>query len=247
MKRKFYTLPLLMLSVATISLSACDDTSKQAEQTQETAVETPVVENAPVIVAPTMKATAATSFATAEGATTGAVFVTLKNTGVENDRLIGASTSITPVVEIHENVVDEATGVMQMRKVDGIEIIAGGQAELKADGNHIMLMNLSAPLVEGSSFDITLDFEKASDVVVPVRVVVAGLPATDAQDHSGHTMVPEEGGATDAQTPTDAIKSVVDETVTEEIAPVIEEVTPSSVTPQTIETPAVIDEKPAGQ
>lgn len=253
MKKYTRLFPLMMLSVAAISLAACDDAAK-TEETADAGTAVEAVVEAPVAI--TVTATEATSFATAADATTGAVFLKMTNSGTEADKLIGATTAVSSTVEIHENVVDEATGTMQMRKVDGVEVAAGQTVELSATGNHIMLMGLAAPLVEGSSFDVTLDFEKGADVVVPVSVTAAGVAASD--EHTGHedhatpattdatTAADVASDAADvatdaAETATDAAETAVD-AAKDAAEAVVEEVAPE---PTAIEAPAA--DAPAAQ
>ncbi len=56
----------------------------------------------------------------------------------------------------------------------GIEVPAGGMAELKPGGFHVMFMGLKQPLEEGGSFPVTLVFERAGTVTVDVTVGAAG-------------------------------------------------------------------------
>jgi len=78
-----------------------------------------------------------------------------------------------------------ADGVMQMRPLpDGLPIPAGGTVELRPGGHHLMLMDLKEALVEGETVEVTLTFETAGEVVVPLAI---GAPnARGAMDHSGH-------------------------------------------------------------
>jgi copper(I)-binding protein len=59
---------------------------------------------------------------------------------------------------------------MMMQPVDGIDLHAGTAVELKPGGYHIMLLDLVAPLEMGQTFTITLTFEQAGSVEVPVTV-----------------------------------------------------------------------------
>ena len=59
---------------------------------------------------------------------------------------------------------------MMMQPVDGIDLPAGTAVELKPGGYHIMLLDLVAPLEMGQTFTITLTFEQAGSVEVPVTV-----------------------------------------------------------------------------
>ena len=60
---------------------------------------------------------------------------------------------------------------MQMAELpDGIPIPAKGSVTLEPGGLHIMLMDLKQALVEGSTFPVTLTFEKAGQVEIQVSV-----------------------------------------------------------------------------
>jgi copper(I)-binding protein len=59
---------------------------------------------------------------------------------------------------------------MIMSPVDSIEVPAGGTAKLAPGGLHIMLFDLAAPLVEGDTLELTLEFEEAGDIEVAAPV-----------------------------------------------------------------------------
>lgn len=125
-------------------------------------------------------------------ATAGAVYMNL--TSEETDRLVGASvdTSIAATTEVHETVETgahmgddgegddmggkgdmsemEGMGAMTMQEVESIELPAGQTINLEPGGFHIMLLDLAEPLEVGDTFDVTLDFEDADDLVVTVEV-----------------------------------------------------------------------------
>ena len=62
-------------------------------------------------------------------------------------------------------------GEMEMREVDGIDIVAGEPLVLEPGGYHVMLMELAAPLEVGTSISLTLVFEKAGEVTIDVPVL----------------------------------------------------------------------------
>ena len=105
--------------------------------------------------------------ATAAGQPTGGGFLTLTNGG-EADRLLSATADVSDGVELH--VMKMEGNVMRMRHVDAIDVPAGQTVELKPGGLHIMFTGLKAPLKEGTSFPMTLRFEKAGEVTVEVKV-----------------------------------------------------------------------------
>lgn len=102
------------------------------------------------------------------GETTGA-FMTIKNTGAETDRLVGASFAQAGMTQVHETVIENE--VMTMREVPALEIPAGQMVELRHGSYHIMLMGLTADLTPGETVTLTLKFEKAGEVAVPLTVM----------------------------------------------------------------------------
>lgn len=106
------------------------------------------------------------------GATAGAAYMTLTNTGAAADRLIGGASTQAARVEVHEMSMDG--GVMRMRPVDGgLAIPAGGTVALKPGGYHIMLIGLKGPLSAGGKLALTLKFEKAGAMRLTLPVQAA--------------------------------------------------------------------------
>ena len=107
--------------------------------------------------------------ASAPGQTVGGGFMTILHQGATEDRLVSATTPIAREVRIHTMNMDG--GVMRMRPVEGgLAIPAGGRVVLQPGGLHLMFMELSAPLVAGSSFPVTLRFANAGDIKVEFNV-----------------------------------------------------------------------------
>jgi periplasmic copper chaperone A len=124
------------------------------------------------------------SRATPPNANVGGGYFTLRNDGAEADRLIGGSSPAAERVEIH--MMEMEGDVMRMRQLpDGVEIPAGGSAELAPGGTHLMLIGLTAPLVEGERVPLTLEFEKAGSVEVELAVDAMGAGGA-ADAHAGH-------------------------------------------------------------
>lgn len=113
---------------------------------------------------------------------TGAAYLTLGNTGTTGDRLVAASTPVAGRAELHTHLRDG--DVMRMRSVNAIEIPPGETAELKPGGLHIMLLDLKAPLKQGETFPLSLQFEKAGIQTVTVVIEAAGASGPDL--HKGH-------------------------------------------------------------
>ena len=129
------------------------------------------------------------SRASAPTAKAGAAFLTVK-IDAGNDKLLGGSSPVAEKVELHTHLMED--GIARMRPVDGgIDVAAGSPVELKPGGLHLMLIGLKAPLKQGDSFPLTLNFEKAGAVTVMVPVQGPGAKAPGAgqgghDDHAGH-------------------------------------------------------------
>ena len=112
-------------------------------------------------------------------------YMTIKNDGDAPDRLVKAASDVAAKVELHTMAMEG--DVAKMRPVDGVDVPAHGEADLAPGGLHIMLVGLKAPLKEGTSFPLTLTFEKAGDVTVevPVEDIAHGGGHGD-MDHMDH-------------------------------------------------------------
>ncbi len=122
--------------------------------------------------------------ATLPNAPVGGGFLTILNTGTEPDRLVAASTPIAGETQLHEMKMDG--DVMKMAELpNGIDIPAGSTVTLAPGGFHLMFMQLTQPLVEGTRIPVTLTFEKAGTVEVELDVGSIGAKEP-AMDHSMH-------------------------------------------------------------
>lgn len=221
--KKTYLIPLFALSLAALPLGGCDEKKDAAETpaaseaeaessaspttvTTEEALSTETAEPQ----ASAITVTDARAFATAPSATTGAIFATLVNGGSDADFLLSAKSDVDATVEIHQTYEDPQTGATLMRKTAGVDVPANGQTRLEPTGFHIMLLGLTQPLVEGETFNVTLHFREAGDVVVPVTIVAPGA-VSESHEHEGHDMAPEATGsdASAEATPSEAVPADV--------------------------------------
>jgi copper(I)-binding protein len=115
--------------------------------------------------------------ATPASAHNGAVYLKIVNHGKDDDSLAGASTPVAAKAELHTTLNDN--GVMKMRPLDAVPVKAGGSAEFKPGGMHIMLVGLAHPLKAGESFPLTLTFAKAGAMTVTVMVEKPGAAGGD--------------------------------------------------------------------
>lgn len=106
--------------------------------------------------------------ATPAGAKTGAAYIRIENTADAPDQLIGITSEIAAVTEIHEMTMTDH--MMTMKPAGTIEIPPNGAVEFKPHGLHVMLMGLKKPLIEGDIFSVTLAFANAGKADVQVVV-----------------------------------------------------------------------------
>jgi periplasmic copper chaperone A len=131
--------------------------------------------------------------ATPKGASAGAAYLTVTNTGSAPDRLSCAASEAAAQCQIHTMSMDN--GVMKMRPLaDGIEIKPGETVTLKPGSDHVMLMNLKHPLEAGKTVEATLQFEKAGPLKVEFAILAMGAAAPGAPAAGGSMMMQGAGG-----------------------------------------------------
>lgn len=113
--------------------------------------------------------------------TTGA-FMTIKNAGSADRKLLKADSPVARSVELHNHINDN--GVMKMRPVKEIDVKAKGQAELKPGGYHVMLIDLRQALKEGDTVPVTLTFDDGSTKKVDAAVKKPQAMMQMERDHS---------------------------------------------------------------
>lgn len=116
---------------------------------------------------------------TPRSAMTGAGYLTVSNTGANDDRLL-AVTADFPRVTLHGTEV--ANDIATMRAQDGIPIAAGETVALEPGGHHVMFMGLDGdPFELGEEIPATLTFENAGNITVIFKV--EARPAASAHTH----------------------------------------------------------------
>jgi copper(I)-binding protein len=117
--------------------------------------------------------------ATPKGATSGAAYMTLMNSGTTPQRLSCVSSDAAAKCQIHEMTMTD--GVMKMRPVEGgLEIKPGETVTLKPGGFHMMLVDLKQPLEQGKTIEATLKVENGGTVEVQFPIAAIGAPAPGA-------------------------------------------------------------------
>ncbi len=104
--------------------------------------------------------------ATVQGQKATGAFMTL--TAKNDGRLVGLSTPVASVAEVHEMKMEGE--VMKMRAMpDGLNLPAGKSVTLNPGGYHLMLMDIKLPLKANYTSPLTLIFKdvKGGDLVCP--------------------------------------------------------------------------------
>ena len=127
-----------------IALTACDD---------------PNAPNAPRLEI--VDAWAHTAVMT-DGNSTSAAYMTVRNTGKVDDKLIAASSDFAEFVELHTS--EERNGVVMMAPVKSVKIPARGETVFKPGGLHIMFIKIKHGLNAGDKIKLTLQFETSGSM-----------------------------------------------------------------------------------
>jgi copper(I)-binding protein len=104
----------------------------------------------------------------------------MKLTAKDGARLVGASSPVAGVTEVHEMKMEG--DVMKMRAVPALELPAGKPVELKPGGYHVMLLDLKAPLAKDTVVPITLVFKdsKGAESKLELKVPVSATAPAQA-------------------------------------------------------------------
>ena len=106
-----------------------------------------------------------------DGQDVGAAYMTIVSN--EDTSLITIDSDVTDVIEIHSMSMEN--GVMKMRMLDTLDLVAGKPTELSPGGFHLMLFDLKKPLTAGNEAHFTLHFknkagqEKIVAVISPIK------------------------------------------------------------------------------
>ncbi len=126
------------------------------------------------------------AFETAQTAQTAGGFLTVTNTGAEDDRLVAVEADF-PRVEIHTTQMDGDVARM-MRLENGVVVPAGDTIMLQPGGHHVMFMGLGGdPFEVGEKVPATLVFENAGRLEVMFDVEERRMDGHGGMDHGDHS------------------------------------------------------------
>lgn len=119
------------------------------------------------------------------GQEVGAAYMTFLST--KDTTLISVESDVTKSVEIHNMTMEN--GVMKMRMLSKLPLVAGKPYKLAPGGFHLMLFDLKKPLVSGESVIFTFNFENKNktefkqSIKVTVQSSVEISSTKDLQNH----------------------------------------------------------------
>ncbi len=119
--------------------------------------------------------------ATPPGAKVGVAYFEIAASKSGGDKLIGARSEIAGRVEIHTH--ERDGDVLRMKQIEALPVKAGTSVVLKPAGDHIMLMELKRPLVEGDLLKLTLTLEKAGEIEVEATIEPVGAKGPHGMEH----------------------------------------------------------------
>jgi len=100
--------------------------------------------------------------------TTAAVgYMLIKNTAPKPDRLTGVSADFGSAA-LHETVIKD--NIMSMNAIHYVDFPAGALVELRSGSYHVMIENIRHGLKAGDIVHLTLTFEQAGPVTIPVEI-----------------------------------------------------------------------------
>lgn len=91
-----------------------------------------------------------------------AAFADIDNNGDKPVTITAAATTAAGMTELHQTV--DVNGTPTMQQVSSFEVPANGQLTLEPGADHIMLMQLTAPIQAGEDINITLTCKDAGEV-----------------------------------------------------------------------------------
>lgn len=102
------------------------------------------------------------------GAANGAAYLSLKNTGDDAVTLVGMSSEVAKVTELHTHI--HADGMMRMENVPSKVISPGESLIMQPGGYHVMLMGLKQPLGDNGTVRIVLNFADGTQQTLDVGI-----------------------------------------------------------------------------
>jgi copper(I)-binding protein len=108
----------------------------------------------------------------------------LSNGSAQDVELVAAEGTAAKVFELHTHVMND--GMLQMKKIDKIDLPAGKTVMLETGGLHVMLIGLNQDLVPDTKVSLTLVFKDGSkkQLDVPVRKIKMTMEEIKSMDYN---------------------------------------------------------------
>jgi hypothetical protein len=103
-----------------------------------------------------------------------AAYATLRNRGPAVDKIVGIETDVARAAEIHAT--ELAGDVMQMRRLEAVELAPGRRTVLKQGGTHIMLIDVVRPLKQGEQITLIFHFEHHPSIAAEATITLKPPP-----------------------------------------------------------------------
>lgn len=165
-----------LLAAAVVALSGCASAATPTAEPTASAAESITVSDAWVKAADSGMS---------------AAFGTLTNDSATDATLVSVTSPASTMLQLHETVENDAGAMVMQEKDGGFRIPAHSSLRLQPGADHIMLMDLTAPLAAGHDATFTLTFSDGSsrELIAPVK------------DYSGANETYEGGESSTTPTP----------------------------------------------
>lgn len=124
-----------------------------------------------------IKISDAWAWPTARSSRVGGIYLTIKNTGAEDDVLVGITTNAAENVQLRKVTSVDVPQFLDLK--DGLKIPAGKTVRLSPTGTHVALKGLTGQMQKGQKIDLRLEFKKAGTVEVTAVVKPPGYIPQD--------------------------------------------------------------------
>lgn len=98
------------------------------------------------------------------------VYLTINNRGATPDRLLGITTPVAGASVLQASVFDQASGTLTVQEIEALQVEPGQTLTLQPGGVMIEMISVQQPLIAGTHFDMTLEFERAGTLMIEVEI-----------------------------------------------------------------------------
>ena len=119
---------------------------------------------------------------TIPGTNISSAYMVITNKSGKAVTLVGASSKISPRIEIHQHIMQKGqNAMMQMRKKESLQISANETVILQPSGLHLMIFEVNEPLKDQQSVTMTLHFLNHKNI--NIQLAVKSIKRKQVQHH----------------------------------------------------------------